>query len=1367
MAALEELQQQVLRIQEKISTGTGNVATTVTTNSVGGLPEAKHLDGKNYGDWKFWMQNFLIDAGLWRCVSPKEGQTVDPDLDLRALAKINLSLKPCSTRVTKKCQTAKAAWDALRGEYESTALVRLIGLYSSLFKTNFENFPSMQQYVDHILSIAEQLESIGQPFQDNVVGGIILGGLPDQYRPLILGIQGSKQDTTVEFVKSLLLQDSVKELGASTTSVATHSAFSMGRSQMSRSHKGMSQMKSKPKGPRCFECNRFGHIRSQCEKVKVKPHKNSANANFGAVSAQTNFSVSSVQPTSMNDDWYLDSGATVHLTSRLDLLKNFSSDSSQEVGIANGTKLKSTGMGTLSIPLSTKKTMEISDVVHVPDLAINLLAVNRIAQEGKTVLFDKKGCRIVNQQVKVNPKSVIGTATEVNGLYRLNCKQSRMFAALSTNSVNLWHRRLGHLNRPSMRLLRSTMSSGVQSEGTATIPCEVCVKGKQHRKPFKKTGAKRAKHVLGLVHSDICGPMHVSSVGGARYFLTLIDDFTRHSVVYFLKSKTEVLEKFKEYKSLVENQTGKRIKTLRTDNGTEYVNENFLSFLRRCGIRHETTIPYTPQQNGVAERLNRTLVERARTMILESGVSTDFWAEAVNTANYLKNRSPTKVLPNMTPQEAWTGEKPDLSHLRVFGCKALVKIPDNNRKKWDSKSKEYIFVGYCEESKGYRMLHPVTKKFTRSRDVVFFESQFPVRHSSSDDPFPDVADDNSSQIVTSDIHNQQQFQNTQTHVEVGESDGSKEFGGSKTNLTDDSNTGLEINSVEEDSDGSNISVVNKDITDDGEVIRDTFERPKRTRIPNKQIFNENFVVHQATLCKSTDPATVEEALTSQYAEEWKRAMEEEIQAHVENQTWTLSDVPTGRKAIKCKWVFKTKLKSDGTVERYKARLVAKGCSQKPGIDYEETYSPVVRYTSIRLLMALAAKYDLDIDQMDVTTAFLHPELEEEIYMELPGGFRLNGKTCRLKKSIYGLKQASRAWNKKLDKLLKELGFVQSNFDTCIYYRCENGKILIIAVYVDDLLILSNNKGEKQNLKADLMKRLKMKDLGEAHYCVGIHIQRDRDTGTISLDQEKYIEQVLNRFNMTECNGVSTPLDSNQDLFGEEFFPNSQQQEEEMRNIPFQEAVGSLMYAAQATRPDIAFAVGVMSRFNNNYGKTHWVAVKRIFRYLRQTASTKLVYRRTNEDLIGFCDSDWGGDKRDLKSTTGYTFVLSGAAISWNSKKQPTVAKSTTEAEYMALSMAATEAIWLKGLHKELVPQASDVVEIFCDNKGAIDLARNPGYRPKTKHIAVQHHFIRDRIAIGDILVKQIETTNMVADCLTKGLCKDLHNKCISGMGLEK
>src|SRR5688572_5737299 len=1351
MSSLEELQLQMQQIQTEISLK--NIR--ATSSSLGGLSEAKHLDGKNYGDWKFWMQNFLIDAGLWCCILPKEGQSVDPDLDLRALAKINLSLKPCAAKITKKCQTAKAAWDALRGEYESTALVRLIGLYSSLFKTRFENFPSMQQYVDHILSIAEQLESIGQPFPENVVGGIILGGLPDQFQPLILGIQGSKQDTTVEFVKGLLLQDGIKNIGASASASATQSAFSMPRLQK----------KGKPKGPRCFECNQYGHTRPQCDQYKsskrisAKQNKPFVSAHVGALSAHTNFYVSSVNSTtSTGDDWYLDSGATVHLTSRLDWFESFTPNDSQQVGIANGTKFKSTGTGNISIPLSSKETMTAFDVVHAPDLAINLLAVHKIAKEGKTVLFDEQGCRIINQQLKFNSKNVIATATAVNGLYCLDRQKSHSFAVMSTSVVNLWHRRLGHLNRPSMRLLQIKMSSGVQSDEVSSIPCEACVKGKQHRKPFKKTGVKRAEHVLGLIHSDLCGPMQVSSVGGARYFLTFTDDYTRYSVVYFLKSKTEVVDKFKEYKALVENQTGARIKAIRTDNGTEYVNNAFLTILRSCGIRHETTIPYSPEQNGIAVRLNRTLVERARSMIMESNVSTDFWAEAINTANYLKNRSPTKALTNMTPEEAWTGKKPDLSHLRVFGCKALAKISGNSRRKWDSKSKEYIFVGYSEGTTGYRLLHPVTKKLTQSRDVVFFESQFSVRQLSSSDPFPVISDDSIVFPTDSLVPPQQQFQFIEAPVEVGESTSTK------TNITD--NTCTENEELRD----SNVDLVDDttaDIPLSNANISEDDGRPKRTHVPNKRIFNEDFVVNQATLCRNIDPLTVEQALGSKNADDWKHAMEDEIKAHVENHTWTFSDVPDGRKAIKCKWVFKTKLKVDGTVDRYKARLVAKGCSQKPGIDYEETYGPVVRYTSIRFLMALAAKYDLDIDQMDVTTAFLNPELEEEVYMELPSGYRLNNRTCRLNKSIYGLKQASRAWNKKLDKLLKDLGFLQSNFDTCIYYKNENGKILIIAVYVDDLLIFSNNKKEKQKLKVDLMKRLKMKDLGEAHYCVGIHIQRDREKGTISLDQEKYIEEMLIRFNMNESNGVSTPLDPNQDLFGEELLPNSQAEKEDMLKVPFQEAVGSLMFAAQATRPDITFAVGVMSRFNNNYGQAHWVAVKRIFRYLRQTASLKLVYRKNDEDVAGFSDSDWGGDKRDLKSTTGYIFVLSGAAISWNSKKQPTVAKSTTEAEYMALSMAAAEAVWLKGLHQELVPQASSVVKIFCDNKGAIDLARNPGYRAKTKHIAIQHHFIRDRISVGDICVEQIATTDMVADCLTKGLFKDVHSKCILGMGFLK
>lgn len=253
--------------------------------------------------------------------------------------------------------------------------------------------------------------------------------------------------------------------------------------------------------------------------------------------------------------------------------------------------------------------------------------------------------------------------------------------------------------------------------------------------------------------------------------------------------------------------------------------------------------------------------------------------------------------------------------------------------------------------------------------------------------------------------------------------------------------------------------------------------------------------------------------------------------------------------------------------------------------------------------------------------------------------------------------------------------------------------------------------------------------------------------------------------MNDSNGVTTPLDPNQDLFREELLPRTQDEKDKLKTIPYQEAIGSLLYAAQATRPDIAFAVGFLSRFSKNFGQSHWTAIKRIFRYLRQTSAMKLVFKKTDNDLTGYSDSDWGGDKKDMKSTTGYVFMFGEGAVSWSCKKQPTVAKSTTEAEYMAMSMATSEAIWLKGLHDELCSKISDSVEISCDNKGAIDLAKNPGFRPKTKHIGIQHHFIRDRIDIGEIKVKAISTNEMIADCLTKALPKDKFQTCVFHMGL--
>ena len=416
--------------------------------TLGGLPEAKHLDGTNYGDWKFWMKNFLIDAGLWRCIAPREGQEIDLDLDLRALAKINLSLKPCAAKITKKCETAKAAWDALQGEYESTGVVRLIGLYSTLFKTRFDSFSSIQQYVHHILSICEQLESTGQPFADNVVGGIILGGLPDEFRPLILGIQGSKQSTSIEFVKSLLLQDNLKDIGINSVS-----AYATNKTQSSSTG---------AKGPRCYECHEYGHIRANCDKRK-HAKKSSTKHGKQKQTTSTNFAALSLTTPAISTDWFLDSGATAHLTSNRNWLKEFAPESNKEVGIANGTKLFSTGSGVVSILLQTGCTMDAQDVLHVPDLSLNLLSVHKIVRHGRSVIFDKNGCRIVDKELEVNSKCVLGTATQVNGMYRLDCQQPSSFVAETSGvTTNLWHCRLGHLNHSSMQLLHNKMATGLK-----------------------------------------------------------------------------------------------------------------------------------------------------------------------------------------------------------------------------------------------------------------------------------------------------------------------------------------------------------------------------------------------------------------------------------------------------------------------------------------------------------------------------------------------------------------------------------------------------------------------------------------------------------------------------------------------------------------------------------------------------------------------------------------------------------------------------------------------------------------------------------------------------------------------------------------
>ena len=491
-----------------------------------------------------------------------------------------------------------------------------------------------------------------------------------------------------------------------------------------------------------------------------------------------------------------------------------------------------------------------------------------------------------------------------------------------------------------------------------------------------------------------------------------------------------------------------------------------------------------------------------------------------------------------------------------------------------------------------------------------------------------------------------------------------------------------------------------------------------------------------------EPENYYDVLNHKDKDDWIKAMHDEMNSLKKNNTFDLVELPKGRKILKNKWVFKLK-QGDGNIVKHKARLVVKGFGQKKGIDFDEIFSPVV--SSIRVVLGLAATLNLEIEQLDVKTAFLHGDLKEEIYMEQPEGFEEKGQehiVCKLRKSLYGLKQAPRQWYKRFDSFMVSQNFTKTNGDHCVYVRhFSEGNFIILLLYFDDMLIVGQDVDNIHKLKEDLSKSFDMKDLGHAKHILGMKITRNRECGKLWLSQEKYIERVLERFNMHNAKPVSTPLASHFKLCRKDC-PHTEQEKEEMSSIPYSSAIGSLMYAMVSTRPDIAHVVSVVSRYLSNMGKSHWVAVKSIFRYLRGTSKLCLCFGDSKQTLEGFSDADMAGDLDGRKSTSAYLFTFAGGAVSWQSKLQKCVALSTTEAEYIAATEAAKEMLWLKRFVSDLGLSQLTYV-IFCDSQSAIDLSKNSMYHSRTKHIDLRFHWLRSAIKDQLLQLKKIHTDKNV------------------------
>ncbi|KAH0685102.1 hypothetical protein KY289_022854 [Solanum tuberosum] len=812
----------------------------------------------------------------------------------------------------------------------------------------------------------------------------------------------------------------------------------------------------------------------------------------------------------------------------------------------------------------------LNNVKHAPDVRLHLISVGVLDDEGYVSTNGDGKWKLIKGSL------VVARGNKRHGLYWTTTSAcvDMVNVVESDSSSMLWHKRLSHISEKGLNVLaKKKLLSNFKS--AKLEKCEHCLAGKQNRVSFKSYPPSRKTELLELVHSDLCGPMKTKTLGGALYFVTFIDDCSRKLWVYVLKTKDQVLGVFKQFQASVERETGKKLKCVRTDNGGEYCGP-FDEYCKHQGIRHQKIPPKTPQLNGLAERMNRTSMERVRCLLSEAKLPSSFWGEALLTAAHVINLSPAVALQNDVPNSVWYGKDVSYDHLRVFGCKAFIHVPKDERK-----------------------------------------------------------------------------------------------------------------------------------------------------------------------------------------DQWIEAMQDEMKSLHENHTYELVKLPKGMRALKNKWVFKVKVEEHNLKPRYKARLVVKGFGQRKGIDFDEIFSPVVKMSSIRTVLGLAASLNLEIEQMDVKTTFLHGDLEEEIYMEQPEGFKVEGKenfVCKLKKSLYGLKQAPRQWYKKFESVMGEQGYKKTSSDHCVFVqKFSDNDFIILLLYVDDMLIVGKNTSKIDELKKELRKSFSMKDLGHAKQILGMRITRLRDERKIYLSQKKYIERVLERFNMKNAKPVSTPLAGHMKL-SKKMCLTVREEKESMAKVPYSFVVGSLMYAMVCTRPDIAHAVGVVSRFLDNPGKEHWEAVKWILRYLRGSSDECLCFGASDTILKGYTDADMAGDLDNRKSTTGYLFTFSGGAISWQSKLQKCVALSTTEAEYIAATEAGKEMIWLKRFFQELELQQMEYV-VYCDSQSAIDLSKNSMYHARTKHIDVRYHWIRDEVENESFHVKKIHTSENPADMLTKMIPKDKFELC--------
>jgi hypothetical protein len=853
--------------------------------------------------------------------------------------------------------------------------------------------------------------------------------------------------------------------------------------------------------------------------------------------------------------------------------------------------------------------------------------------------------------------------------------------------------------------------------------CTSCPLGKHIRMPFVDSD-NSSFMPFDILHSDVW-TSPILSTSGHKYYVLYLDDYSNFLWTFPISHKSQVFPTFEKLRAYIKTHFHREVKNIQCDNGREYVNGNFQKLCEANGISFRFSCPHTSSQNGKAERKIRSINNIIRTLLVHASLPPNFWHHALQMATYLLNILPNKKLNYQSPLKILFHKDPSYSHLRIFGCLCYPLFPSPTINKLQPRSTPCVFLGYPSNHRGYKCYDLSQNKIILCRHVIFNETEFPFSklHTLNPANYQFLDNEISPYLINHILTQPDPIQQTTPQLPQMTNPAQTTPQSTQTLPCQSHPPNVPLPSIYQPTSSAD----NKPVTRSQHGI---FK-------PNQKYANLHTQVTKSPLPRN--PLLALKDLN------WKMAMDDEYNALIQNKTWDLVPRPPDANVIRSMWIFRHKEKSDGSFERHKARLVGNGAGQQVGVDCGETFSPVVKPATIRTVLSIALSKAWSIHQLDVKNAFLHGELKETVYMHQPLGFKDPDRpnhVCLLRKSLYGLKQAPRAWYKRFADFVSSIGFSQSKSDNSLFIYQKDTHMAYILLYVDDIILTTSSDNLRKSIISLLSSEFAMKDLGPLSYFLGIAVIRHSDG--LFLSQKKYAEEIIERAGMSSCKPCPTPVDTKPKLSAKSSTPYDDPS-------LYRSLAGALQYLT-FTRPDISYAVQQICLFMHNPMDDHMQALRRILRYVKGTSQYGLhLYPSSTTSLISYTDADWGGCPDTRRSTSGYCVFLGDNLLSWSSKRQTTLSRSSAEAEYRGVANVVSESCWLRNLLLELRCPVYKATMVYCDNVSAIYLSGNPVQHQRTKHIEMDIHFVREKVARGQVRVLHVPSRYQIADIFTKGL----------------